>query len=135
MLSQRQNKSNGSRPAALIIDRDADVHRFIHIILGKEFDVHHAYFEKLAVSLLERQRFSLVFASLEMTQNPKIKALQQKIDGMSGQTPIIGLAPDSDRRRRKGATSMSDCIGKPLDERSVRATMENALSSRLADVA
>jgi DNA-binding NtrC family response regulator len=126
MLFQNSPVLNGWKPTALVIDRDADIHRSIHVMLGKEFDVHHAYFPRLAVSLLEKQRFNVVITSLDMTangENPQLDHAVERISESKG-IPVIGLTEEG----TSDTTGNVRCVGKPLDENVLESALRQALN-------
>lgn len=126
MLFQNGQAQNGWKPSALVIDKDADTHRSIHILLGKEFDVHHAYFPKLAISLLEKRQFNVVITSLDMSDSGDAPQLYQTVEKISDSKgiPVIELTasapPESSSRR---------CIGKPLDATLLESALQEALGA------
>lgn len=94
MLFPNRQASQSWKPRALVIDNDADLHRSIHVMLGKDYDVHHAYFPRLALSLLEKRRFNVVLTSLDMGEGEEMPELQRTICSVSRNKgiPIVGLS-------------------------------------------
>lgn len=125
MLFQNGQAQKGWKPSALVIDKDAETHRSIHILLGKEFDVHHAYFPKLAISLLEKRQFNVVITSLDMNNSGDAPQLHDTVERISNSKgiPVIELtacaALNNDGTRRS--------IGKPLDATVFQSALQEAL--------
>lgn len=126
MLFPIQQSDSSWKPAALVIDKDADTHRSIHVMLGKEYDVHHAYFTRLAVSLLEKGRFSVVFTSLEMGAADEMPDLYSTIESISKEKgiPLIDLAKTRSLSKEAKGSSM-----KPLESDHVLAALRSALAA------
>ncbi len=121
------------KPSALVIDRDADVHRFVHICLGKDFDVHHAYFPKLAVSLLQRGRFTLVVASTDMEGGVEASELGDAIRAFANTQgiPVIRLLPHAADRTLMAEPS-EHVVDKPLNAKSFCASLNRALHEEVS---
>lgn len=121
------------KPTALVIDRDADVHRFVHVCLGKQFDVHHAYFPALAISLLKRGRFTVVVASAEMEDGGQSAGLREAIRTFSDTrgAPVIRLLPGTSGFERTEAYS-DYVVGKPLSAKSFGESLNQALHEEVA---
>lgn len=122
------------KPTALVIDRDADVHRFIHVFLGKQFDVHHAYFPKLAISLLQRRRFTLVVASTDMEygdESPNLRDAIQAVTHSAGASVIHLLTGRSDSDH-SGSSSTEYVLDKPLSARAFGESLSRALPEDVA---
>lgn len=120
------------KKTALVIDRDSDVHRFVHVCLGKEFDVHHAYFPKLAASLLEKGRFTLVVSSMDMEERadaPELREAILKCSNAKG-TPVIRLLPDPTGREHTASDS-DHTVGRPLNEKSFYESLNRALDTQI----
>lgn len=120
------------KKTALVIDRDSDVHRFVHVCLGKEFDVHHAYFPKLAASLLEKGRFTLVVSSMDMEERadgPELREAILKCSSAKG-TPIIRLLPGP-AGREQIADDSDHTVGRPLDEKSFYESLNRVLDTQM----
>lgn len=128
MLFPNQPPNTSWMPTALVIDKDAETHRSIHVMLGKDYDVHHAYFPRLAVSLLEKRRFNVVFTSMDMGSADDMPELNRTIETISKNKgiPVIALAD-----ALSAATAQPGCIQKPLEG----ARLLNALRSALATAA
>ena len=94
MLFPNRQTRQSWKPRALVIDNDADLHRSIHVMLGKEYDVHHAYFPRLALSLLEKRRFNVVLTSLDMEEGDEMPELQRTIRSISEDKgiPVVGVS-------------------------------------------
>ena len=121
MQFRNAHTSNGWKPTALVIDKDADVHRSIHVLLGKDFDVHHAYFPRLAISLLEKQQFNVVITSLE-GETPELNQTVERISESKG-IPVIGLTENA----APSPSSTLRCVAKPLDASSFQSTVQQVL--------
>lgn len=123
MLSPNQTSS--WKPTALVIDKDADTHRSIHVMLGKDYDVHHAYFPRLALSLLEKRRFNVVFTSLDMGSTAEMPELHRTIAAISKDKgiPVIALAD-----ALSPSASMAGCLNKPLEGKQFLAALQAALT-------
>lgn len=126
MLFPKSQTQSGWKPTALVIDNDAETHRSIHVLLGNDFDVHHAYFPRLAISLLERQRFHVVITSLEMADTTEVPQLNQRVKQLSESKgfPVIGLTASD----APGTFGSLRCVAKPLDETLFQSALSQALS-------
>lgn len=123
-----QSQKSSWKPTALVIDKDADTHRSIHVMLGKEYDVHHAYFPRLALSLLEKRSFNVVFTSTNMTGADDMLELQRTIESLSKDKgiPIISLADEPSASPGKSGSAHKAQEGERL---------LTALQTALADAA
>lgn len=121
------------KPTALVIDRDADVHRFVHVCLGKQFDVHHAYFPALAISLLKRGRFTVVVASSEMEDGSESSGLREAIRAFADTrgAPVIRLLPGPRGGQRRKERS-DHVVDKPLNAKSFSESLNRALREEVA---
>jgi PleD family two-component response regulator len=131
MHTHRIRPLQKGKPTVLVIDRDADVHRFVHAQIGKEFDVHHAYFPRLALSLLKKRRFTLVVASLDMQNRDDEVELRELIKRLarSRETSILNVnSRGADGSRKRARTDYSLC--KPLNEESFAEGLRRALNGR-----
>lgn len=125
MLFQNRPHESTWKPTALVIDRDADVHRSIHVMLGKDYDVHHAYFPRLALSLLQKRTFNVVFTSFDMTASDELPELHQTIETIakSRGIPVIGLGDEA---------STSEAFAGWISKASVATCFEAALRMALS---
>ena len=123
MQIQNAHTSKGWKPTALVIDKDADVHRSIHVLLGKDFDVHHAYFPRLAISLLEKQRFSLVITSVDAGM-PQLNQTVERISESKG-IPVIGLTENG----TLSTNGTLRCVAKPVDASSFQSALQQVLGN------
>ncbi len=126
MLFPNRPSHRSWKPTALVIDKDADTHRSIHVMLGKEYDVHHAYFPRLAISLLEKTRFNVVFTSLDMTSADETHDIHRTIQSISKDKgiPLIALADC-----RTGSTDADRCSSKSLEGERLLAALRTALAA------
>ena len=128
MKGQVPSSSHRRKKTALVIDRDSDVHRFVHVCLGKEFDVHHAYFPKPALSLLAKGRFTLVVASMDMegcAGEPELNEALVRCSDAQG-TPVIRLQNGSADPLNAAGDSVPT-LARPLNEDSFFASLNHAL--------
>ncbi len=133
MRAQTSSSKRSRKPTALVIDRDADVHRFVHVCLGKEFDVHHAYFPKLAISLLERGRFTLLVASEDMDEYADASDLREKIVEYSRAkgAPVVRMSFGS-ADRRFTIDESEHAVGKPLSEEAFYESLSRVLNDEVS---
>ena len=124
MLFQSSQAQKGWKPSALVIDKDADTHRSIHILLGKEFDVHHAYFPKLAISLLEKRQFNVVITSLDMSGSSDAPQLHRTVEEISDSKGIPVIEITASAASESGARR---CLAKPLDATVFQSALQEAL--------
>ena len=100
MPAYKRHLGTNQTPTALVIDRDADVHRRLHVLLGKRFDVHHAYFPKLALSLLQKKKFRLIVASFDVKDASHSAQLKEVIARFSHEdgTHVVNLHSEEEWR-------------------------------------
>lgn len=124
MLFPNRKSRASWKPTALVIDKDADTHRSIHVMIGKEYDVHHAYFPRLALSLLEKRRFSVVFTSLDMGGEDELSDLQRTIQSISKDKgiPLIALGD-----ARSELSNDDGSVGRPVQGERLFAALQTAL--------
>lgn len=125
LFPNRQSKSSW-KPTALVIDKDADIHRSIHVMIGKEYDVHHAYFPRLALSLLEKRRFNVVFSSLDMDGADDVSDVSRTIRSISRDKgiPVIALG-----NGRSNSADDGESIGKSVQGEHLLAALRTALTT------
>ncbi len=120
-----QSKRSAWKPSALVIDTDADIHRSIHVMLGKDYDVHHAYFPRLALSLLEKRRFNVVLTSTDLGNADEMPELHRTIASVSRDKgiPVISLSDGM-----TGSQNKPGYVRKPLEGERILKALRLALA-------
>lgn len=90
----RREECNSS-PRIVVVGKNADFHRNVHQILGSEYDVHHAYFERVALLLLKKRQFAAAILYMDQHGSYSGRRLLKAIElfPIRIRVPVIGILP------------------------------------------
>ena len=86
------------KPNVLVVHSDPRTQRWVHYVLGRDYEIHHAYFGRAALSLLQRHDFGLVVTSMDLPEPYAGIQIIEAIEAVPqcAYIPIIGLSADAD---------------------------------------
>lgn len=82
----------------LVVHSDPRTQRWVHYVLRRDYEIHHAYFGRAALSLMKRHDFGLVVASMDLPEPYAGVQMAEAIKAVPrcAYIPIIGLSADTD---------------------------------------
>lgn len=84
------------KPNVLVVHNDPRTQRWVHYVLARDYEIHHAYFGRAALSLLKRQEFSLVVASMDLPRPYKGAQMVKALEAACEFIPVVGLSEKAD---------------------------------------